>query len=50
VTKYCFLTTLDENLTLLYAFTFAYSMLSVINELLISIYKRVQIPLDYAKH
>jgi hypothetical protein len=50
VTKYCLLTTSDENLTLLYTFTLAYSMLSVIKELLISIYKHVQIPLDSAKH
>jgi hypothetical protein len=39
VTKYCFLTTLGENLTLLYTFTFAYSILSVIDELLRNVCK-----------
>jgi hypothetical protein len=34
ITAYCFLTTSGGNLTLLYTFTFAYTMLSVIDELL----------------
>jgi hypothetical protein len=34
VTAYFFFTTSGEKLTLLYTFTFAYSMLSVIDELL----------------
>ena len=33
MTTYSFLTTSSEGLTLLYTFTFAYSMLSVIDEL-----------------
>jgi hypothetical protein len=37
VTAYYFLTTSGENLIFLYTFTFAYSMLSVIDELLIYI-------------
>jgi hypothetical protein len=48
MTAYCFLTTSRENLTLLYTFTFSYSMLSVMSYR--HIYKCVQVPLYYDEH